>query len=144
MQHVEITRRIAAPREEVWGVYTDHVSWQQWSSIGKVRLSREGAPVRDGVGCVRVISKAGVAAHEEILTFDPPRRMTYRVIKGGLPMKDHLGEVVFEDDGDGTLITWRCRFESKIPGLGLVFKAIVTKVFTDTLASLGRNRFASA
>ena len=61
--------------------------------------------------------------------------------EGGLPMKNHLGEVVFEPDGDGTLVTWRCRFDSKIPGLGGPLRVIVTRVFRTALDGLARHAF---
>ena len=142
MQEVLVERVIDAPRDLVWQVYTDHVSWQDWSSIGKVRLETEGVPAPNGVGCVRVISNAGVAAYEEVVSWDPPTRMTYRVLKGGLPIRDHLGEVDFSDEPGGrTRIVWRCRFDSKIPGLGGLFRIIVRKVFSDTLTALGRYDF---
>jgi len=141
VQHVEIKRRIAAPRQAVWDRYTDHVSWSEWAGLGKVRLDREGVPRPNGVGCVRVITANGVSVHEEVLTFESPRRMTYRVVKGGLPMKDHLGEVEFADDDGGTLVTWRCRFNSKIPGFGFIFRLIVIKVFRDALEGLSREEF---
>jgi hypothetical protein len=87
---------------------------------------------------VRAIGSAGVEVHEEVLTFDPPRRMTYRVVKGGIPIKDHLGEVSFEAQGDATRIVWRCRFESRIPGLGGVFRFFITRLFRNALAGLAR------
>ncbi|MFP6626837.1 MAG: SRPBCC family protein [Deltaproteobacteria bacterium] len=138
MQEVEVKASINGRREEVWNLYTDHVSWQEWSKIGKVRLACEGQPAPNGVGCVRVISNGPISVEEKILSFDSPRRMTYTIVRGGLPIKDHLGEVVFSDEGETTLITWRCRFRSRIPGLGFLWKAIVNRVFTQTLDSLGR------
>jgi len=143
MQEVVVRTVIDAPRTRVWQVYTDHVSWQEWSSIGKVRLEREGEPAPNGVGCVRVISNRGIRVYEEILTWEAPMRMTYRVVQGGLPMRDHLGVVEFSDeDGGRTSIVWRCRFESRIPGLGPVFRLIVRKVFSDTLRSLSKVDFS--
>lgn len=144
MHHVEARRRIAAPRGAVWEVYTDHRSWTDWARLGTVRLEKEGVPAPNGVGCVRVITSGGISVHEEILSFEPPHRMTYRLERGGIPIKNHLGEVVFEDDGAGTLVTWRCRFDSRIPGLGFLWKAIITKVFRDTLAALEHYPFARA
>jgi len=143
MGTVCVTRAVDAPRERVWAVYTDHVSWQDWSRIGKVRLEREGTPTANGVGCVRVISSYGVSVHEEILSFDPPSRMTYRVVRGGIPIKNHLGEVVFDEDAvtGATIVRWSCRFDSKIPGLDFLWRWIVEKVFRDTLDSMIRNRF---
>jgi len=138
MHTVKVERRINGPRTAVWEAYTDHVSWNDWARIGKVRLAREGDTARNGVGCVRVISNPGVSVEEEVLSFTPPERMTYTVVKGGIPIKDHLGEVVFEDQGDGTLVRWNCRFNSKIPGLGWLWKLVVGKIFRDALGGLDR------
>ena len=104
MQEVEVKARINGRCEEVWNLYTDHVSWQEWSKIGKVRLTCEGEPAPNGVGCVRVISNGPISVEEKVLSFDSPRRMTYTIVRGGLPIKDHLGEVLFSDEGETTLI----------------------------------------
>jgi len=143
VQEVVVTKTFAAPRAAVWAAYTDHLAWNDWAHIGKVRLERKGHPSPNGVGCVRVISSGGISVREEVLRFDEPEKMTYRVVRGGLPIKNHLGEVLFDEDGCGnTIVTWRCRFESRIPGLGFVWRAIITKVFRDTLAGLAGRPFA--
>lgn len=138
MQHVEVTKIIDAPIETVWNRYTDHVSWTKWAGLGKVRLAKEGVPAPNGVGCVRVFSSAGVEVHEEVLSFDAPRRMTYSVIKGGIPLRDHLGEVTFAPEGESTRIVWRCQFNSKIPGLGGLFRFVITRLFRNALGGLAR------
>ncbi|MGH7790486.1 MAG: SRPBCC family protein [Candidatus Binatia bacterium] len=138
MQKVEVQQLIAAPIETVWARYTDHASWTEWAGLGRVRLEREGVPAPNGVGCVRVISSAGVNVAEEVLSFEPPHRMTYRVIRGGLPMRDHLGEVCFEPRDGATLITWRCQFESRLPGLGGIFRRVITRLFRNALQGLSR------
>jgi uncharacterized protein YndB with AHSA1/START domain len=136
MQHVEVKRVIEAPIDAVWNRYTDHVSWTEWAGLGKVTLDRPGEPPPNGVGCVRVISSAGVKVYEEVLSFEPPRRMTYRVVRGGIPFRDHLGEVDFAPHAKGTLVTWRCRFESRIPGLGGLFRVFITRLFRNALDGL--------
>ena len=141
MRHVEVEGIVEAPIQAVWERYTDHVSWTRWAGLGKVRLAREGTPPPNGVGCVRVISKLGVGVEEEVLSFEPPARMTYRVVRGGLPMRDHLGEVCFEEHPRGTRIVWRCRFESRIPGLGGLFQTMITRLFRNALAGLARESF---
>ena len=141
MNTVEVQRSFDASIDAVWDRYTDHLSWNEWARIGKVRLDRQGTLTPNGVGCVRAISSAGITVFEEILSFDRPRRMTYRLIKGGMPIKDHLGEVIFEPQGRGTLVTWRCQFNSRIPGLGGLFRVIITKIFSDTLRRLSQTRF---
>lgn len=144
MQRVEVTERIEAPVEAVWSRYTDHVSWTDWAGLGRVRLQRQGTPAPNGVGCVRVITSAGVEVHEEVLTFEPPRRMTYRVVAGGPPMRDHLGEVIFTPDGNGTVLTWRCQFNSTIPGLGGILRIFITRLFRKALRSLARDLSAAS
>jgi uncharacterized protein YndB with AHSA1/START domain len=141
MQNVEVTRTFSATPEQVWNVYNDHAGWKSWAGISHSSLDVEGSPDKNGTGAVRRLGSYGFDAHEEILDFDPPMRMTYRVLKGGLGMKNHLGEVLFEPAGNGTRITWRCRFDSKIPGLGWMMRLIVIRVFRDALDGLAQHSF---
>jgi len=138
MQYVEVNEVIPAPIDAVWDRYTDHRSWTDWAGLGTVTLDREGSPSPNGVGCVRRISRGGVRVFEEVVSFEPPRRMSYRVVKGGIPIKNHLGEVEFEARGERTLVTWRCRFESRIPGLGRPFRLLVRTLFRNALRGLRR------
>lgn len=140
MQEVEIVRRIEAPPQTVWDAYTDHASWTRWAGLGKVRLLREGEPAPNGVGCVREIRSGPISVQEEVLSFEPPKRMTYRVVRGGPPIRDHFGEVHFEEAGEGaTRVVWRCRFDSRIPGLGFALRPLFAKVFRDALRGLERH-----
>ena len=128
----------------VWKIYTDHAGWSAWAGLGNARLATEGQPDRNGVGAVRCFKTGPVSVYEEVLTFDPPKRMTYRVVRGGIPiMKDHLGEVLLEPDGAGTLLIWRCRFDSKLPGLGAPMRWMITRLFGNALAGLAKRGFAS-
>src|SRR5512143_1105493 len=136
MRHVEVQQVIEAPVQAVWDRYTDHRSWTEWAGVGTVRLDRPGVPPPNGVGSVRAISSAGVKVLEEVVSFDPPRRMTYRVVKGAIPIKDHLGEVVFAPHERGTLVTWRCQFKSRVPGLGAALQLLVTRIFRNALRGL--------
>ena len=139
MQRVEVRHLIDAPIDRVWARYTDHVSWTLWAHLGRVELDPPGSPDPNGVGCVRVIRNPGVSVWEEILAFDPPRRMTYRVKRGGLPMKDHLGEVTLAAQGEQTLLTWRCEFRSRVPGLGPVFRVLIRSLFRRALLGLAKD-----
>ena len=144
MQHVEVERRFEAPPSEVWKVYTDHAGWSAWAGLGRARLETEGHPDRNGVGAVRCFTTSGVSVFEEVLSFEPFKRMTYRVVRGGLPiMKDHLGEVLLEPDGAGTRLIWRCRFDSKIPGFGAPMRWMVTRLFRRALEGRAKRGFAA-
>ena len=133
MHKVEVNRTVDAPLERAWAVYTDHAGWNAWAGLQHSSVEREGAVERNGAGAVRCLGSYGFNAWEEILEFEPPARMTYRVVKGGLPMKNHLGEVLFEPDGPGTKVTWRCRFDSRVPGLGWPMRLYVHRFFRSAL-----------
>jgi hypothetical protein len=104
-----------------------------------VTLARQGKPTPNGVGCIRLIRTAGVGVQEEVLSFDRPRRMTYSLIRGPVPMKDHLGEVLFEPADGGTRVTWRCRFNSMIPGMGGAQRWFITRLFRTALEGLAKD-----
>jgi uncharacterized protein YndB with AHSA1/START domain len=140
MPSVEVERHFAAPIAEVWKVYTDHAGWSAWAGFSSSRLEVEGAPDRNGTGAVRAFGSGRVTAFEEVLEFEPPKRMTYRVVKGA-PMKNHHGEVVFEPEGEGTRVTWRCRFDPKVPGMGWFLRIVVTRVFRTALDGLAAHAF---
>src|SRR5690349_4997767 len=114
---VVVERFIDHPIEEVFRRYTDHEGWSRWAGFGKVRLVREGRPDRNGVGSVRAF-QAAPGLREEVTLFEPPKRMEYRVVRGPVPMRDHLGEVTFEPEGQGTRVVWRVSFRVSVPGLG--------------------------
>ncbi|MGY8802846.1 MAG: SRPBCC family protein [bacterium] len=138
-QRVEVKHRYNASPEAVWEIYVDHAKWSEWAGVGPSRLVTEGSPDRNGVGAVRGFS-AGTL--EEVLSFDAPKRMTYTLVGGLFPIKNHLGEVTLAADGDGTLLRWRCEFESKIPGLGGLFRRMITKTFTGGLEGLEKHSFS--
>jgi len=133
MQQVEVIRTVEGSPQQVWDVYTDHAGWKSWAGLQHSSLEKAGAGDRNGTGAVRRLGSYGLYAFEEILDFEPPVRMTYRVVKGGLPMKNHLGEVLFAPDGRGTRVTWRCRFASGIPGLGWFLRLYIAWFFRSAM-----------
>ncbi len=136
---VRVCRLIPAPAEQVWARYTDPVSWNEWAGLGRVELWRSGSPHPHGTGCVRRIANAGIAVYEEVAAFEPPRRMTYRLVGGPLPIRDHQGEVLFEPCPGGTIVDWSCRFRPGVPGTGWALRILIAAVFRRALRGLARN-----
>lgn len=141
MQRVEVERVIEAPPEVVFARYTDHAGWSRWAGAGKVSLAREGSPDRNGVGCVRAF-EAAMGLQEEVIEFDPPRHMAYRVIRGGFPLKDHRGDVRFEPHAGGTRVVWSAEFGSRIPLSGRPLARFVHVVFRVLLRRFARRGMA--
>lgn len=139
MHQVEVHHHFSAPIERVWARYTDHASWSTWAGLGRVTLAREGTPAPNGVGCVRQFAAGGMGLQEEVLTFEPPHRMTYRICRGGGPIADHHGEVLMQPRDGGTDITWRCHFRSRVPGLGSLMRLGIARSFRSALRGLERD-----
>lgn len=139
MNHVEVARVFSHPLERVFRRYTDHAGWSEWAGMGGVRLVKEGAPERDGVGAVRVFSLAPTGLREEVTLFDPPTRMEYRISEGGFPLAEHRGEVLFTPQGTATRVTWRISFASRIPGTGKLLALGLGALFRGALTRLGRD-----
>lgn len=135
MQHVEVSHRYELPPQAVWDVYVDHGRWSEWSGFPGSRLVREGERDRNGTGAVRAFA-GGV--REEVLDFEPPKRMTYTVVGGPFPIQNHLGEVTFEPDGEGTRVVWRCHFEPRIPLTGALLQGFIARSFRRALAGLAK------
>ncbi len=129
MHYVEAQRFFPAPIDQVWGLYTDHRAWPRYMGAGHVTLQPAGSPSPNGVGCVRCIAVLGIeTVAEEVLEFDAPTRMKYRIVRGGGPLQNHQGEVFFTEEAGGTRVVWRCRFDT-LPGLGWLLRLGIAGFF---------------
>ena len=145
MYHVQESAYFPVSKEVLWSVYTDHARWKEWTFMATTFLEKEGSPDKNGVGAIRVFGAGKqFSAYEEITLFEPCERMEYKVIKGGLPFKNHHGVVIFEEEGEGTRIRWSCSFEARIWGTGPMMKFITQKVFRSSLDGLKKFPFDSA
>lgn len=138
MQRVAVERLIPHPVEQVFRRYTDNAGWSRWAGVGPVRLVREGAPDKDGVGAVRAFTVAP-GLREEVIVFEPPRRQEYQIIQGAFPITDHHGQVIFTEEGRGTLVSWEVTFRSRVPGVGALLERGLKVFFRRILRRLARD-----
>lgn len=141
MQRVSVERIVAAPPEKAFARFTDHAGWSRWAGVGKVLLAEEGAPEKNGVGCVRAFGSA-MGLQEEVVEFEPPSRMAYRIRRGGFPIKDHRGEVWFEPHAGGTRVVWSVEFGSKLPFTERAVAVLLRGFFARILARFDRRGLA--
>ncbi|HEX3344944.1 MAG TPA: SRPBCC family protein [Polyangiaceae bacterium] len=132
MRRVQVERVIAAPPADVFARYTDHAGWTAWAGTGKVSLAREGTPDPNGVGCVRAFESA-MGLQEEVIEFDPPHHMAYRIARGGFPITAHRGDVRFEAHPRGTRVVWSVEFRSRIPLTERALAGFLRRMFTRLL-----------
>lgn len=138
MQIVEVERVFERPIEEVFARYTDHDSWSRWAGFGKIIVAREGQTERFGIGSVRAFARVP-GLREEVVRFERPRLQAYRVTAGPVPFTDHLGEVMFEEEGQRTRIRWRVQFRPMVPGTGRILGLGLRALFRRVLAHLARD-----
>ena len=98
-----------APPNRVFEAMTDHVGFGTWMKT-RITLERSGTPAPNGLGAVRAIHAGGLTIREEVVRWEAPRAMDYRVISGA-PFQRHLGEIRITPRGDGARLDYRIRFE---------------------------------
>ena len=126
----------AAPVEVVWPLLAEARRWRDWSFLTRTGLEREGAPHPDGVGAVRRFTSYGVGSREEVVAWDPPYHLAYRVLSG-FPVRDYRADVTLTAEGTGTRIGWAGSFDPKWPGTGRLLDAVLPRMmqrFADGLA----------
>jgi len=131
-----VEARSDAPVEVVWPLLGEARRWRDWSFLTATGLEREGTPDPDGVGAVRKFTRYGVGSREEVVAWDPPHHLAYRILSG-FPVRDYRADVTLEPAGTGTRIEWAGTYDPKWPGTGRLLQAVVPKMmqrFADDVA----------
>jgi uncharacterized protein YndB with AHSA1/START domain len=124
IQSFSSVTKIRAPQTVVWDVMTDHMLYARWTSARGVAMEQHGSPHPNGVGAIRVFDSGPLKVREEVLDFEPPTRMVYR-LASGLPVRDYRSEMRLEADGEITVMTWSSSFEPRIPLTGRHFTRLM-------------------
>ena len=106
---------IDAPVEEVWARLADHENIGDWFCY-KGKLVQTGKEHRGGVGAKRELTRFGEKVIEEVVAFEPLRRLDYR-LRSGAPLRFHYGRIELTPTADGKVwLTYVIRFVPAIPG----------------------------
>jgi uncharacterized protein YndB with AHSA1/START domain len=131
-------RQVAAPPEIVFDVLTDHRRYTEITPLRRAELEREGEPVPDGVGAIRVLSAMpGPPMREEVVAYERPHRFSYTVLSG-LPFRDHLGTVELSPSDGGTEITYAVKTTPTIPLAAPIIMAVLKKAIRDLIAGVSK------
>jgi uncharacterized protein YndB with AHSA1/START domain len=137
MQTIDISEHIHAPVERVWEFFTNHEGYIVFKGCSKAKLLEEGRDERNGAGAVRLERVLWVTFIEDIVTFDPPNRLEYRVKKSTIPGLWHeIGTMDFTTCGTATDVHWVTRFEVRIPLVGWLMAPILRIVFGTVFQNL--------
>jgi uncharacterized protein YndB with AHSA1/START domain len=145
MASFTIVRQIAAPQETIFEVLTDHRAYSGITPLRRSELEREGDPKPNGTGAIRVLGTVGPPMREEVLTYEEPRRFSYKLLSG-LPVRDHVGTVELTPHEDGTRMTYAVRTMPTVPLVGGAVVAAVrlgVKQLIDGVSAEAERRAAA-
>jgi hypothetical protein len=86
---IEQRVRIAAPLDKVWAQVSDHEGMAKWSGFGLVQRIRNGDRDLNGLGSERLMRGPTGQVVEQVIDWNPPHSLRYRVIEG-TPVTCHL------------------------------------------------------
>lgn len=146
MASFTLKREIEAPPETVFDVLTDHRGYARITPLRGAELEREGEPVPDGVGAIRVLRALGPPMREEVIVYERPSRFSYALLSG-LPVRDHVGTVSLEPAGLGTAVIYAVKTTPTVPLGGAVVIAAMKQGIgrlLDGIAGEAERRAAEA
>lgn len=137
LYHYVVSHHVCAAPATVWNVVSDHTGMPRWTPFRRAVLERNGKPHPNGVGAVRSLYLLGPPTREEVVEFEPPHRLRYRLLSG-LPFRDYVGEVTVEPEGTGSRLSTNLRFRTRIPGTQF-FGPIAIRLVTRAAARVAEN-----
>jgi uncharacterized protein YndB with AHSA1/START domain len=129
MLNARATITINATAEQVWAVVTDYAGYARFPGISSANLREPGRGHPAGVGAIREV-KAGVATFvEEIVEFEAPRRLVYKIIESRpIKIEHELGCMQLTARGDQTELAWETRGRIGVPLVGGLLDYLVSFV----------------
>jgi len=110
MRTVRVERTIAAPRERVFEVLSDHANYDRFRGIREAILLRKGEPPPNGLGALRRVLIGPLKFEEEITLYEEPARFDYLIVQINVPF-DHQGGTIRLSEADGgTRAEWTSTF----------------------------------
>jgi uncharacterized protein YndB with AHSA1/START domain len=137
MREINMQQRFRAAPDRVFAAVTDHVAFGRFMGAD-ISVERSGIPAPNGLGAIRGVRARGLTVREEVVRWEPPRAMDYRVVAGA-PFRNHLGEIRLTPDGTGTRVDYRIRFEWPwFLGGGLVGGLVAAALEREMTAGLAK------
>ncbi len=93
--------RVNVPVDVAWDVFTNHERMGEFTG-SPCRITKDGSPERNGLGCVRVIGVAeqGMPDVEEVINYWHPNKLFGYHVTSGAPVTNHQGIIRFFSSGD--------------------------------------------
>lgn len=107
MFNINVERTINKPIEVVFAYLADHANYDQFKGVDDSNLIKQGKLDTNGLGAVREIVAGKSTLHEEIVKYDPPHTLAYKIIYSKpLPYNHLKGEITLTETPQGTHVKW--------------------------------------
>lgn len=146
METVVVTKTINAPIDVVFEEYTDHERLADLPMVLSAKVVVPGRTEKNGLGAVRVVNGGVLRLREEIIGFERPRLMEYRILETWPIRSEHeLGRVEFTEVPGGTKVVWTTVFTAKLLGgrADKAFALAFRTIFAMTLDQVARRATAA-
>jgi hypothetical protein len=144
MQHVHVTQEFGQPVQDVFAYLGEHENLGPLFGAKVTRLSDGSDGTRNGAGSARELRIGPLPGFVETnVEVVPDELIRYRITQGGV-LKDHEGVMRFSPQGVGSRLDYTIQFDGKVPGLGPVVKAGLTRNISKALRRLATRGVPSA
>ena len=127
MQRVHVTQDFPQPVSEVFDHLSEQENLESLFGAKIKRLSDGSDGTRNGAGASRELRVGPLPGFVETnVEVIPNELVRYRITKGGV-LKDHEGVMRFSPNGSGSRVDYTIVFDGKLPGIGPLVKAMLTR-----------------
>lgn len=119
MYTIHVEKTLDMPIEKAFEVISDHQNYSLYAGIKEANLLRSGDEHKNGVGAIRQIKAGAMTLQEEIIEYDEPHVMEYRIISASpVNMVHPKGRIELAKVGDKTKVVWHSEFGFRFPLIG--------------------------
>lgn len=121
VQVVEVTGVVDGDIETVFAAMTEHPRIAAHPGVASLTVIQPGEPVEHGPGAIREVELPRATFREQVVAWDPPTELEYRIVQASVPIEHIEGLILLEPVGAGTRVIWRSGFIARVPFLaGLI------------------------
>ncbi|MFP5430497.1 MAG: SRPBCC family protein [Gammaproteobacteria bacterium] len=134
-QRIDVVQEFRQPVEEVFAYLADHNNLKKVFGI-PVKRVRDGMGDVNGVGSVRSLGFAPLAVEETVVGIVPNQSIDYEITRGGGPITNHHGRLLFTRTANGARVQWSITFDSPLPLVGPVVRQVLKQGLTMGLRKI--------
>jgi hypothetical protein len=144
MQRVHVVQDFPQPVDELFAYLSEHENLEPLFGAKVRRLTDGTDGTRNGVGSSRELRVGPTPPFvETIVEVVPEELIRYRITKGGV-LKDHEGVMRFSPTPTGSRLDYTIDFDGRLPGIGPIVRAGLTRSVSKGLKAYAARASASA